>query len=346
MNQAVSNGLASAPAIKQYLNAAEACRIDVQPLLVQAGIDPKMLEDNNRHLPNACMERLLALLIPASKDPCFGLHAASFVEPASFSVLGYISMNCSTLRMIQAKIPIYEKIVGDMGVTSFETTNGVVLQRWQCLFADPLVKRHEVENVIGSWVCYARQFLNFDQWDSIWFEHSAPEDPALLAEYQAIFNCEVLFDQPSSGVRVRENLLDEVLPQANAELLEMLLAHATKLLAGLDQSQRTTDQVKNILRLMINQQPPSSEMIAEKLGISSRTLQRKLSEEGTHYKDVLNELRYELAIYFLKNTELTLDNIAYELGYAEARSFYRSFKQWTGETAGSYRTEHAGNSED
>jgi AraC-like DNA-binding protein len=233
-----------------------------------------------------------------------------------------------------------------MGVTSFETANGVVLQRWQCLFADPLVKRHEVENVIGSWVCYARQFLNFDHWDSIWFEHSAPEDPALLAEYQAIFNCEVLFDKPSSGVRVRENLLDEVLPQANAELLEMLLAHATKLLAGLDQSQRTTDQVKNILRLMINQQPPSSEMIAEKLGISSRTLQRKLSEEGTHYKDVLNKLRYELAIYFLKNTELTLDNIAYELGYAEARSFYRSFKQWTGETAGSYRTAHAGNSED
>ena len=346
MNQVVSNGLASAPAIKQYLNAAEAFGVDIQPLLVEAGIDPKLLEDNNRHLPNACMERLLALLIPASKDPCFGLHAAGFVEPASFSVLGYISMNCSTLRMIQAKIPIYEKIVGDMGVTSFETAHGVVLQRWQCLFTDPAVKRHEVENVLGSWVCYARQFLNFDHWDSVWFEHSAPEDPALLADYQEIFHCEVLFDQPASGIRIRESLLDEVLPQANGELLEMLLAHATKLLAGLDQSQRTADQVKNILRLMLNQQPPSSEIIAEKLGISSRTLQRKLSEEGTQYKDVLNELRYELATYFLKNTKLTLDNIAYELGYAEARSFYRSFKQWTGETAGSYRAAHTADSKD
>ena len=103
MNQVVSNGLASAPAIKQYVKAAEACGVDIQPLLAEAGIDPKMLEDNNRHLPNACMERLLALLIPASKDPCFGLHAASFVEPASFSVLGYISMNCSTPRMITVR---------------------------------------------------------------------------------------------------------------------------------------------------------------------------------------------------------------------------------------------------
>ena len=74
MNQVVSNGLASAPAIKQYLNAAQACGLDVQPLLLQAGIDAKVLEDNNRHLPNACMERLLALLIPASKDPCFEEH--------------------------------------------------------------------------------------------------------------------------------------------------------------------------------------------------------------------------------------------------------------------------------
>jgi len=343
MNEIVSSGLASVPAIKQYLNAAEACGVDYQPLLAKAGIDSQLLDDNNRHLPSASLEQFLTLLIPASNDSCFGLHAARFVEPATFSVLGYISMNCSTLRMIQAKIPLYEKIVGDMGVTSFEVAHGVVLQRWQCLFSDPEVKRHVVENVIGSWVCYARKFLNVDGWDSVWFEHSAPDDPARLADYQDIFACEVLFDQPASGIRIQENMLDVTLPQANEQLLEMLLAHATKLLAGLDQSQRTTDQVKNILRLMLNQQPPSSEMIAEKLCISSRTLQRKLSDEGTHYKDVLNELRYELAMYFLKNTQLTLENIAYELGYAEARSFYRSFKQWTGETAGSYRAAEAAN---
>jgi AraC-like DNA-binding protein len=88
---------------------------------------------------------------------------------------------------------------------------------------------------------------------------------------------------------------------------------------------------------MIKQQAPSSAVIAEKLGMSSRTLQRRLGEEGSHYKDVLNELRLELALYFLKNTELGLESIAYELGYAEARSFYRSFKQWTGQTAGAYR---------
>ena len=73
--------------------------------------------------------------------------------------------------------------------------------------------------------------------------------------------------------------------------------------------------------------------------MSGRTLQRKLHEEGLAYKDVLNELRLELALHYLKNSQLSLDNIASKLGYAEPRSFYRSFKQWTGHTAGSYRSD-------
>lgn len=339
MIEANHNNLASIPAVVQYLKAAENCGLDYHPLLERVGIDPLILTDNNKHIPGAMMEQLLALLIPASNDPCFGLHSAQFIEPASYSVLGYISMNCSSLRKIQAKIPIYEKIVGDMGVTSTEIFEGYALQRWRCKFSDPMVKRHEVESVLASWHTYSRKFLRFDSPHSIWFEHSAPEDVKLQADYAEVFGCEVLFDQRASGILFREEVLDQPLPQANENLLHTLLDHATALLANINQHETVTSQVKNLLRLLLKEQSPSSTVIAEKLGMSSRTLQRKLDEEGNHYKDVLNELRLELALYYLKNTELSLDNIAYELGYAEARSFYRSFKQWTGRTAGSYRTE-------
>ena len=339
MTNSNDNNLASVPAINPYLKSAQACAIDYLPLLRNAGIDPELLDDNNQRISVAAMEKLLLLLIEASGDQCFGLHSAKFIEPASYSVLGYISMNCSSLRDIQAKIPIYEKIVGDMGVTSVEIANGFALQRWECKFTDPEALRNEVEHVLGSWVTYARNFLNFQPHDAVWFQHSAPRDPALLASYSEIFASEVLFDQAANGLRIREEKLDMPLPQANEKLLDMLLGHATQLLAEITHHQRVTDQVKNLLRLMLRTQTPSSAMIAEKLGISSRTLQRKLGDEGTHYKDVLNELRLELALYFLKNTNLSLDSIAHELGYSEARSFYRSFKHWTGRTAGSYRTD-------
>ena len=334
-----NSGLASVPAVTQYLRSAEACGVNYSSLLSQVGIDAETLKDNTKHVSNQSMEDLLALLIDASDDPCFGLHSAQFVEPASYSVLGYISMNCSTLRMIQAKIPIYEKIVGDMGVTSIEISDGFALQRWTCQFKNPVVRKHEIENVLASWCLFARRFLNFVGWHSIWFEHEGPADPAVMADYTELFGCEVLFNQPASGFRFSESALDETFPQANEQLLQMLLDHATTILGGLDKKQLVADQVKTLLRLVLKQQTPSSEMIAEMLGMSSRTLQRKLDEEGTRYKDLLNELRLELALYYLKNTDLSLDSIAYQLGYAEARSFYRSFKHWTGRTAGSYRIE-------
>jgi AraC-like DNA-binding protein len=339
MLETSGNNLASVPAINQYLKSAQACGVDYLPLLEQVGIDVEILADNNNHISAAAMEQLLELLIGVSGDQCFGLHASQFIEPSSYSVLGYICMNCSTLRMIQAKIPIYEKLVGDMGVTSVEIADGFALQRWHCKFSSPQAKRHEVEHVLGSWVTYARNFLNFAPHDQVWFEHEPPADPALLTDYTEVFGCEVLFNQPASGLRIKESELDVPLPQANEKLLEMLLEHATRLLAEITQHHRVSDQVKSLLRLMLKQQTPSSTVIAEKLGMSSRTLQRKLGEEGTHYSDVLNELRLELALYYLKNTQLNLESIAYELGYAEARSFYRSFKQWTGRTAGSYRSD-------
>ena len=254
-------------------------------------------------------ERLLELLIDASKDPCFGLHSAEFVEPASYGVLGYITMNCATLREVLAKIPIYEPIVGDMGISTAEFDRDHVTQHWHCQFTRPLSRRHEIENVLACWQRYAQNFLHF------------PE----------------LVDHPFSGLRIPKHLLDKPIPQADNQLLQTLLDHATKTLTSIHHNQPLFAQVKNLLRLSLKDHAPSSKLIANHLNISSRTLQRKLNDEGYQYKGLLNEVRLELALHYLQSTQLSLDNIAYELGYTEARSFHRGFKQWTGRTAGSFR---------
>jgi len=333
------HGFASAAAVKQFLKTSQVYGVDYQPLLAKANIAADLFENNNQRIPGVAMEQLLALLIKACDDPGFGLRSARLIEPASYCVLGYAAMNCANLRELLARVPVYEKIVNEMGASYTEIADGYVLQRWQCHFANPQVKRHMVESVLGSWLTYTRSLLDFDDKliDSICFEHSAPADSALLQDYTELFGCPVHFDQPASGIRFREALLDLPFPQADEKLLQTLLDHASQLVAEMDHDQSMTDQVKNLLRLLLKEQVPSSTLIAEKLGMSSRTLQRKLSDENTHYKDVLNELRLELALHYLENTELPLESIAHELGYAEARSFYRSFKQWTGRTAGAYR---------
>jgi len=333
------HGFASAAAVKQFLKTANTYGVDYHPLLAKANIAADLFDNNNQRIPGLAMEQLLALLIDASGDPCFGLRSSRLIEPASYSVLGYASMNCANLRELLARVPVYEKIVNEMGESHTDIADGFVLQRWQCHFSNPQVKRHMVESVLGSWHTYTRSLLDFDGGliDSICFEHAAPTDAALLPDYTELFGCPVHFEQAASGIRFREALLDLPFPQADEKLLQTLLDHASQQLAEMDRNQSITDQVKNLLRLLLKEQVPTSTVIAEKLCMSSRTLQRKLSDENTHYKDVLNELRLELALHYLENTELPLESIAHELGYAEARSFYRSFKQWTGRTAGAYR---------
>ncbi|EAW30381.1 probable transcriptional regulator [marine gamma proteobacterium HTCC2143] len=317
---------------------AASCGVNTTPLLKQAGISPQQLSDINARIPGDAMEGLLELLIDASKDPCFGLHSAEFVEPASYGVLGYITMNCATLREVLAKIPIYEPIVGDMGISTAEFDRDHVTQHWHCQFTRPLSRRHEIENVLACWQRYAQNFLHFPELvDAVYLEHSAPDDVALLEEYRAVFGVIPQFDHPFSGLRIPKHLLDKPIPQADNQLLQTLLDHATKTLTSIHHNQPLFAQVKNLLRLSLKDHAPSSTLIAKHLNISSRTLQRKLNDEGYQYKGLLNEVRLELALHYLQSTQLSLDNIAYELGYTETRSFHRGFKQWTGRTAGSFR---------
>lgn len=332
------SGFASVPAVHQYLKMASACGIDYAPLLPQAGISEEVLKDNNKRVTGKSLERLLALIVPNSGDECFGLHTSQYIEPASYSVLGYIAMNCANLKEVLIQIPLFEKIVGDMGVSTLDFTGELSFIRWECNFTDLTVRRHVIENVLASWVTFARQVgKQNDSPRTIFLEHSAPKDPNSLAEYQKLFQCEVLFDQPYSAVQFDRKLLYTPLAQANDQLLETLLDHASKVLHEIDKDQPLVEQVKNLLRLMIKDTLPRKERVAERLGMNSRTLQRKLNEEGTGYQEVLNELRLELATYYLKKSDLSIDDVGSKLGFAEARSFHRSFKQWTGQTAGAFR---------
>lgn len=333
------SGHASVPAVWQYLRMAEAVGVDTACCLAQAGIDDALLQDSNQRVPGAALERLLACLIPRSGDPCFGLHTSAYIQPASYSVLGYIAMNCATVGEALACIPLYEKIVGDMGVTTIHADGDSVRVQWHCNFADPLVRRHVIENVLASWTRYTRWMSGVDSENplQVLFEHPAPAEAALLQEYAAVFRAELRFSQPCSALVVAARQLAFPIRHADPQLLQTLLQHATGVLAMIDQHENVTRKVKNLLRLQLNDALPRKETIASQLGMTARTLQRRLSEEGTSFQVLVNELRRELAEYYLLQTPLSVDEIGARLGFAESRSFHRSFKLWTGMTPGQFR---------
>ncbi len=332
---------ASIPALRQYLQMAERAEVDVRSILDAAGLTQSVVSDNTQRIPLEQFEDILQRLINASGDPLFGFHTSEFIEPAFYSVHGYITLNCSTLKETLATIPVYEKIVGDMGVSDVQSQGDSTVLRWNSQLTNPLVKRHVRENIICSWFRFTETFLRVEgSPNEIWFEHEAPESAEQLEEYKALFGCEVLFSRPYTGIWIANDRLNTPIAQADEKLLHVLFDHASQLLSEIDQGRSLAEQIKSMLRLTLNRQIPSSELIADQLGISVRTLQRKLGDEGTSYKMVLNDLRKELALHYVKNTSLSLEEVAAKLGFGETRSFYRSFKQWTGTTASTYRQSH------
>ncbi len=111
-------------------------------------------------------------------------------------------------------------------------------------------------------------------------------------------------------------------------------------LADLSGPATTAERVRAALLEGIPSGLLTMEAMARKLALSKRTLQRRLEEEGTSYQQVLTETREALARHYLEKTALPAAEVAFLLGFDEPNSFYRAFRQWTGRTPDSLRSDH------
>ncbi|AZC16198.1 MULTISPECIES: AraC family transcriptional regulator [Pseudomonas] len=336
-----SLGFTSVPPLLKYLLYAEQLGIATEPALAAAGLQAAQLNDTSLRLPVEVHERLLDYFCLHSGDPLFGLNSARFVKPGSWNVLGYITMNCATLGEAMGRIMPFEKLVGDMGTSRAEVLGDEVRLIWSCRHQRPDIRRHLVENVLASWLLYARWIADSQlSPGAVWFEHPLPE-LARLEQYEALFGCPVLFQQPCSALVAPLHYLQLPLRQADARLLKTLEDHAQTMMASLADAPVAL-QVQNVLRQLLKDGLPRKEQVAEQLQVSVSTLQRQLLKAGTSYQQILDDLRQELAEHHLLHSELSIQAIADRLGFTEPRSFHRSFKTRTGMPPGEYRQKHRG----
>ncbi len=215
----------------------------------------------------------------------------------------------------------YEKLVGDMGVSRLEPGGDHIKLIWNCRHEAAQIRRHMVENVLASWLLYARWIADTSgSPQEVWFEHAQPEGTD-IAEYEQLFGCPVRFEQPFSALLVPLQLLSYPLRQADANLLRTLEEHALALMAELDDDEPLPLRVKNALRLLLKDGLPRKERVAERFEMTVRTLQRHLQQAGTSYQQILDELRQELAEHYLVHSDLPIQDIAqYLASPSRARS--------------------------
>jgi AraC-like DNA-binding protein len=158
--------------------------------------------------------------------------------------------------------------------------------------------------------------------------------------YEAHFGCPARFGARHNAIVFARADLDRPFLTHNADLLA---AVAPQLEAELKQARAARaigGQVKAVLKPLLAGRRPAIDDVAKELGLSARTLQRRLAEDGTTFQELLQEARRELARHYLLHSALELNETAYLLGYEDAHSFFRAFQQWEGRSPGEWRARH------
>ncbi len=166
------------------------------------------------------------------------------------------------------------------------------------------------------------------------FVHSAPKD---ASEFEELFGCPIHFGAVHDGLEIGHHDLNRSNRLADEKTSEFFDLHMEKELASLTDDTGLAQRVRNQVSSSLSEGVPMISDIASRLGMSGRSLQRRLSDRGFAYQDIVDDARRTLAERLLQDTEYSLAEIAFLTGYSEQSTFSKAFKRWKGETPRSYR---------
>lgn len=165
------------------------------------------------------------------------------------------------------------------------------------------------------------------------FVRTGPRDEV----YRAYFGCPIRYGASRNALVLKSTDLGRPFPGHNPELLDMLTPALTAALGEIDARSPIREQVKVVLKRCLASGRPELSGVARDLGMSERTLQRRITDEGTTFRDLLAEARQELWRRLLADPSAGIDEVSCLLGYQDTSSFYRAFRDWEGITPNRWR---------
>jgi AraC-like DNA-binding protein len=334
MNATSEPIIVSVTVLSQMFLYLASLKVDTDAFLHSLGIDPQTVKSPDAYIP---IETYLLIQDEAAhyvNDPYFGLHMGEFAEAGSWSILGYMMMNCKTLGEAFEKSTRYSRIIGNL-------IEGDVHLKFNkikvTLFTPPhapKMSRHCFEATISSSVRLMRTLTGVKLSPlEVTFIYPEPES---AAEYERIFCCPVSFGHKENSFTIDMGIIHTPILLPNPGLLQYFENYAQDFLAGLDRNKEHTRAVTKIILSRMDDEALSIEKVAREMAVSVRTLQNRLKEEGVVFSDLLMDTRKKLANKYLQEN-YTVEQITYLLGFSEPSVFRKAFKKWAGVTPREFR---------
>ncbi|MFY0640607.1 MAG: AraC family transcriptional regulator [Bermanella sp.] len=320
--------------VKAILAAAQSLGVEPSVILQELELHLDLDANEPAYLSLDQTQDIWAKAEEKSGHDFFGLMMGQRVRPAYFHAVGYLAMTSENLMQAYENFMAYMPLISEgaeLGM-SFEGENV-----WIHFSPKPDNKpfsRHQHESIIALLLAFSRWLLGDESVQplQVTFPHAPAPD---LGFYQTVFSIIPKFKQTQTAIQFPKVILKRTLRESDAGLHALHKAHADQMLAAHGNTSWRAKVIHCIVASAHFQL--SREQVADKLNVSTRTLQRRLQEEETSFLEILDEQRKQKAQKLIFNTHKSLKEVAMELGFAESSTFYRACHRWFNDTPSALR---------
>jgi AraC-like DNA-binding protein len=329
--------------LRHLADQLQSAGVDTETWLHHSGLNEAQLRDPGITIPYSGVRQLILDALALTAEPALGLLVGRRLLARTHGMLGYAVTNSGTLRQAVELFERYTRL--RTSLISISQTIGRRELRVCFDETHPLgeLKRPLLEAIVLSVKNVMDSIsLGACQISTVAFSFAAPPYTALAHD---LFGCTVRYAQSWTGFAIPVQVLDVPLKQADPAAFQEAALICQR---ELDKLTATESMATRVRRLLLDKQQgfPSLQVTARLFHLTQRTLHRRLLDEGTSFRIILEDVRHTLAVEHMKSGRFTIEELAYVLGYSDLANFRRAFKRWEAIPPSVYRTRHAATAHD
>jgi len=317
--------------------------IDPEALFAPYRITPELLATPGARITIPRFMRLGHSAIALTGDPAIGLAFGAQTRLTDMGVAGLAACCAPTLGESLTTLIRFERLTSynSRGRSSFRWhNNGDLEARFYSISPYNRFNCFVVDSILAGWTAFIGDLGGFHDRSrllrQVTIEYPRPGHAEVMEHW---FSCPVRFDGEDNALVLNRTIARQPNPLAEPATFQELVNQCERQQASIESGWSVVERVRDVLTPRLRGQPATMETVAAQLGTTAWGLRRQLAEKELTYRELVDRIRSELALDYVRETGLSFAEIGYLLGFANPTGFHRAFLRWTGKNPGDYRRE-------
>ena len=318
-------------AMEATARVLEKYQLNAASVFEAAGLDPEPYRDADARIPETQVDKVWTECVRLTGNPCIGFEVGQHITAANLHAVGYGWLASRTLGEALYRLVRHQRMISSVDESTIETNADEMR-----LVVDPDQRSSQegMDPFVAAVVAISRQ-IAYEDLVPLRVEMTRERPPCAkqLANY---FGCPVTYGADRLVIAWRRAQVEKFLPRQNPAVAQASDEVAGRYIANMERYDVVSRTRMGIIDLLAHGEPTRA-ALADHLHMSERTLARRLQTAETTYRYLLDDVRHELGLGYIRQSEYSVMDITYLLGFSDQSSLARSFKRWTGLSPTDYR---------